>query len=151
MANDDDFIEDPVTGLDTGTTRIPMGMGETLRPDVVLEPEGAEPEGGESANVGGLGVQIFRVFIENKLAVAGLLVIIGMVLFCFLGPHLYHTNQTNQQAALLNNQNAPPGNGHPLCTDGTGFDILGRLMYGGQTSLIVGFASAFVATVVGVL
>ncbi len=72
-------------------------------------------------------------------------------LFCFLGPHFYHTNQTNQQAALLNNQNAPPGNGHPLGTDGTGFDILGRLMYGGQTSLIVGFASAFVATVVGVL
>jgi peptide/nickel transport system permease protein len=146
MADDEDFIEDPVTGLDTGTSRIPMGMGETLRPDMVLE-----PEGGESANVGGLGVQIFRVFIENKLAVAGLLVIVGIIAFCFLGPHFYHTNQTNQQAALLNSQNAPPGNGHPLGTDGTGFDILGRLMYGGQTSLIVGFASAFVATVVGVI
>ena len=47
--------------------------------------------------------------------------------------------------------NAPPGTGHPLGTDGTGFDILGRLMFGGQASLIVGFASAFVATVVGVL
>ena len=46
---------------------------------------------------------------------------------------------------------APPQAGHPLGTDSTGFDILGRLMYGGQTSLIVGFASAFVATVVGVL
>jgi peptide/nickel transport system permease protein len=77
--------------------------------------------------------------------------IVAMVVFCFVAPHFYHTNQTNQQAALLNTENASPGPGHPLGTDGTGFDILGRLMYGGQTSLIVGFASALVATVVGVI
>ena len=93
-----------------------------------------------------------RVFVENKLAVVGLAAIVLMVLFCFLGPHLYPTNQTDTQTALQNStSNAPPGNGHPLGTDEVGFDILGRLMFGGQASLIVGFASALVATVVGVL
>jgi peptide/nickel transport system permease protein len=143
----EEFDEDPVTGRDSGTTPIPVGFGETIVPEVAAE----APEGGESTSTGGLAIQIARVFVENKLAVVGLVVIVAIVLFCFVGPHLYHSNQTNQQAALLNAENAPPGNGHPLGTDGTGFDILGRLMYGGQTSLIVGFASALVATVVGVL
>ena len=93
-----------------------------------------------------------RVFVENKLAVAGLAVIVLMILFCFVGPHLYPTNQTNTQLALQNStDNAPPGNGNPLGTDESGFDILGRLMFAGQASLIVGFASAFVATVFGTL
>jgi len=93
-----------------------------------------------------------RVFAENKLAVASVGVVVFMVLFCFLGPHLYPTNQTNSQLALQNStQNAPPGNGHPLGTDESGFDILGRLMFGGQASLIVGLLSALVATVFGTL
>jgi peptide/nickel transport system permease protein len=147
MDDDEEIPEDPVTGLDTSTTAIPVGLGELVTPARMVE----APEGGESTNSGSIGIQIVRVFVENKLAVVGLVTIVAMVVFCFLAPHFYHTNQTNQQAALLNTENAPPGAGHPLGTDGTGFDILGRLMYGGQTSLIVGFASALVATVVGVI
>ena len=44
--------------------------------------------------------QIVSVFIENKLAVVGLVIIVVMVLFCWLGPVFYHTNQTNAQEAL---------------------------------------------------
>lgn len=138
--------EDPVFGTDAQLTAVPLGF-EALAPDEVV------PEGGEAGTGGGIGVQILRVFVENKLAVAGLVVVVFMVLFCFVGPFLYHTNQTNQQALLLTPHaltNAGPAAGRPLGTDGTGFDILGRLMYGGQTSLTVGFASALVATVVGV-
>ncbi|HUC05804.1 MAG TPA: ABC transporter permease [Acidimicrobiales bacterium] len=109
------------------------------------------PEGGEASSVGGMARQIFTVFVENKLAVAGLFVIVFFLLFCFAGPLLYHTNQTNAETALQGVENASPGTGHPLGTDNDGFDILGRLMFGGQASLIVGFASASVATVVGVI
>lgn len=109
------------------------------------------PEGGEVSQGGGMFSQIGRVFIENKLAVVGLVVIVAIVVFCFIGPFVYHTDQTNQQAILGSVENGAPGKGQPLGTDSTGFDILGRLMYGGQTSLIVGFASAFVATIVGVI
>jgi len=144
-----DIHEDPVFGTDASTTRLPLGlgMGEAVSPLELV----AVPEGGESTQGGGMFVQIGRVFIQNKLAVVGLIIIVAFVLFCFVGPLLYHTDQTNQQAVLGTVENGAPQPGHPLGTDSTGFDILGRLMYGGQTSLIVGFASAFVATVVGVL
>jgi peptide/nickel transport system permease protein len=147
MTDPDSFAEDPVYVTDTGTTPIPLGF-EAVSPDEMT----GGPPGGEARSAGSAGMQILRVFVENKLAVVGAIVIVFFILFCFVGPHLYRTNQTNAQAALLySNDNAPPGNGHPLGTNDTGFDILGRLMYGGQASLIVGFASAIVATVVGVL
>ena len=44
-----------------------------------------------------------------------------------------------------------PSSGHLLGTDQSGFDILGRIMYGGQVSLEVGFAAAAIATIIGVL
>jgi peptide/nickel transport system permease protein len=70
------------------------------------------------------------------------------VAFSYLGPLFYHTNQVTVN---LNNATLPPGAGHPLGTDGDGFDILGRLMRGGQSSLELGFAVAFTTTVVGTL
>ncbi len=111
----------------------------------------AMPEGGESSSVGGMGRQILRVFIENKLAVVGLFVIVFFILFCFVGPSLYHTNQNNSELALNATQNGAPGSRHLLGTDNNGFDMVGRLMFGGQASLIVGFASAAAATVIGVI
>jgi peptide/nickel transport system permease protein len=115
-------------------------------------PPAAVPEGGEAASAGGPTVQLLRVFAENKLAVLGVGVIILMVLFCFVGPIVYPTNQTNaQQALLFSTQNSPPSAEHPLGTDQSGFDMLGRIMYGGQVSLEVGFAAAAIATIVGVL
>jgi peptide/nickel transport system permease protein len=109
------------------------------------------PEGGESSSVGGMGRQILQVFIENKLAVVGLFVIVFFILFCFVGPSIYHTNQTNSELALNATQNGAPSRGNLLGTDNTGFDMVGRLMFGGQASLIVGFASAAAATLVGVI
>ncbi len=143
--------EDPAFGTDPQQTPVALGF-EAVTPNEMVPPE-APAEGGEATSSGGIGIQILRVFVENKLAVAGAIVVVFMVLFCFVGPFLYHTDQANQQALLQNPNsviNGGPAAGRPLGTDGTGFDILGRLMYGGQTSLIVGFASAAVATIVGV-
>jgi peptide/nickel transport system permease protein len=115
---------------------------------------GPTPAGGEAQQQtgGGLWLQILRVFVENRLAVVGVAIIVFMILFCFLGPFFYPTNQTDTQKALLTAPaNAPPSSQYPLGTDQSGFDMLGRIMYGGQVSLIVGFAAAGIATVVGVL
>jgi peptide/nickel transport system permease protein len=131
-----------------------------VTPAVEPDTTGPAPAGGEAQQQtgGGLWTQILRVFAENRLAVVGVGVIVFMILFCFVGPVFYHTNQTNAQLALTTSpQNAPPGSSlctaHPcpLGTDNTGFDMLGRIMYGGQISLIVGFAAAGIATVLGVL
>ncbi len=89
-----------------------------------------------------------EVFLENKLAVAGAVIVVVMVLFCFLGPLFYHGNTTVVNFA---NETLPPGAGHPLGTDQNGNDVLARLMTSGQISLEVGFAAAVLATVIGVL
>lgn len=88
------------------------------------------------------------VFVENKMAIAGLCVIILMLLFCFVGPLIYHTDQIHTH---LTQENKPPSGAHPLGTDNVGYDQLGRLMVGGQTSLEVAFGAAAVAIVVGVI
>jgi peptide/nickel transport system permease protein len=90
-----------------------------------------------------------EVFAENKLAMAGAGIFILVVLFCFAGPLLYHTDQVH---ANLNAVSLPPGSpGHPLGTDPDGYDELGRLMAGGQVSLELGVAAAIAATVIGTL
>ena len=88
------------------------------------------------------------VFAENKLALAGVVMIVLILLFCFVGPLVYHSNQV---ASNLGVANTAPGNGHPLGTDNVGYDELGRLMVGGQTSLEIGFAAAILAGLFGVL
>ena len=121
------------------------GVVEEVDPDEI-------PSAGEVTGTGGLGRQVARVFAENKLAVVGLAFIVFALLFCFVGPLVYHTNQTSTQEALLySTQNSPPSWEHPLGTDSSGFDILGRLMYGGRVSLGIGFAAAGLATILGVL
>jgi peptide/nickel transport system permease protein len=125
-----------------------------VTPAVEPSAGGPTPAGGEAQQQtgGGLWLQILRVFVENRLAVVGVAIIVFMILFCFLGPFFYPTNQTDTQKALLTAPaNAPPSSQYPLGTDQSGFDMLGRIMYGGQVSLIVGFAAAGIATVVGVL
>jgi ABC-type dipeptide/oligopeptide/nickel transport system permease subunit len=106
------------------------------------------PEGGDVGAVQSgwkLGV---REFLTNKLATAGLIVLVLLVLFTFIGPLFYHSDQLNSN--LLNTDQGP-GTGFPLGTDGNGFDVLGRLMKGGQTSLEIGFFAALIATVIGTL
>lgn len=89
-----------------------------------------------------------EAFCENKAALVGLGIIVAAVLFCFVGPMIYHTDQvhTNLASSMLS-----PRAGHPLGTDNSGYDELGRLMAGGQASLKIGFAAAAMATIIGTL
>src|ERR1700680_4131715 len=90
----------------------------------------------------------FDVFVQNRLAVVGVGIVVFMILFCFAGPIFYRTDQLTTN---LNNEFLAPGAGHLLGTDNLGFDVIGRLMIGGQTSLEVGVAAALIATTFGVL
>jgi peptide/nickel transport system permease protein len=108
----------------------------------------AEPEGGEAVQQDAAWRMIVRAFAENRLALAGLIMVVVIALFCFLGPLFWHTNQINTNLILVNK---PPDAKHPLGTDDLGYDVLGRLMAGGRSSLIVGLAVALVATCLGVL
>jgi peptide/nickel transport system permease protein len=96
----------------------------------------------------GMFLRGLEVFLENKLAIAGVVLLVLIFGFCYLGPLIYHTDQVHVNLA---NENLPPGPGRPLGTDQNGYDILGRLMVAGQISLEVGLAAAILATVVGTL
>jgi peptide/nickel transport system permease protein len=91
---------------------------------------------------------VLRAFAGHRLALLGVGLIAALALFCFLGPLLYHTDQVHANIRLTN---LPPGPGRPLGTDANGYDILGRLMVGGQSTLEIGLAVAVAATAIGVV
>jgi peptide/nickel transport system permease protein len=127
-------LDSPLTSLATietgeGQTAVAMGMMPAGKPRSALR---------RSADV----------FLENKLAVTGVAIMVAMFAFCFLGPLVYHTDQIHVNLAI---EDLSPRAGHPLGTDANGYDVLGRLMYAGQISLEVGLAAAALATIVGVL
>jgi ABC-type dipeptide/oligopeptide/nickel transport system permease subunit len=113
-----------------------------------LQPIGLPPaaEGGEVGPVQSGWRLALREFASNRLAVVGFAILVFFILFCFVGPLLYHTNQLT---ANLTSATLAPGAGHPLGTDDSGFDELGRIMLGGQAALEIGFFAAFIAIVIG--
>ena len=123
---------------------------------------------------------VVRRFFRSKLSVVGLIMLASLFLFCFLGPVVYsewgeievdetpmveYTTKTityeqngktytvYQVTEKVEKENAlaPLSTAHPLGTDETGYDVLTRLMYGGRISLIIGFISVFIITVLGVI
>jgi len=135
----------------------PQGAGAEVADPVFAEPTGGgtltDVEGGE------LGLHVpqksrsllrrgWEVFAENKLALASLVVIVLIVLFCFVGPLIYHTDQSHTN---LSDVLCQPSGQHLLGCDNVGYDVLGRLMLGGQTSIEVGVAAALVAVLFGTL
>jgi peptide/nickel transport system permease protein len=90
----------------------------------------------------------WEVFAENKLALAGLSFVAFILLFCFVGPHIYVTNQTSTN---LIDYLCKPSGSHLLGCNDLGYDELGRLMVGGQTSIEVGLAAAIVSVFVGTI
>jgi peptide/nickel transport system permease protein len=105
-------------------------------------------EGGEAKVTGSAWKLAAYVFLENRLAVLGLAFVILVVLFCFVGPLIYRTDQINTDITQITQA---PSAAHPLGTDNVGYDVLGRLMVGGQTSLEIGLIAALLATTFGVL
>ena len=120
-----------------------MGVGP-----VEIQLEAAPPSGGEIAVTGSPWRLVGRTFARNRLAVIGLGIIVLLMLFSFIGPLLYHTDQSDVSLILASQ---PPSGAHVFGTDQNGYDILGRLMVGGQSSLEVGLVVGFVSTVLGLV
>ncbi len=96
----------------------------------------------------GMFRRAWEVFAENKLALFGVGFVVFIAAFCFVGPLIYHTNQVNTDLA---NYMCHPSGSHLLGCNDLGYDELGRLMVGGQTSLEVGLAAAIASVIFGTL
>ncbi len=124
---------------------------------------------------------VLRRFFRSKLSIVGLLMILFLFLFSFLGPVIYSRwgeTQTddrpfnayfdteyhvqdpegNDVVVLLQvekvknlNDKAAPSKDHILGTDTRGMDVFVRLMYGGRISLFIGFIVVFLETILGIL
>lgn len=121
--------------------------GSALEPVALSGPNVSEPVLGVPDASGGGWRLAARSFASHRLGVVALGIIVVFLLFCFLGPHLYHTDQTTVN--VLDSLD-PPSAAHPLGTDNNGFDELGRLMVGGQASLEVGLLAALIAAAIGI-
>lgn len=87
-------------------------------------------------------------FKQNKLAVAGLIFIVCIVLLAIFVPIL---SPYTYEAQDLKARNLLPTLQHPFGTDKLGRDIFVRIMYGARISLSIGFTAAFINLVIGVV
>ncbi|GGV56395.1 peptide ABC transporter permease [Streptomyces longisporoflavus] len=94
-----------------------------------------------------LARRTLRVFTGNKLALTGVVVLLLLLAFSYLGPLLHPTEQVHTDLSQANL--APGGSGHLLGTTDLGYDMVGRLMVAGQTSLEIGLAAGLLATLFG--
>ena len=123
---------------------------------------------------------VLRRFFRSKLSIIGLVMIVSLFLFCWMGPLFWTASPseltTNNSMSYEKNtvifvdENGvehkfyqiledkkdvdtlgAPSASNPLGTDQTGYDVLARLMYGGRVSLTVSFIAVFVITILGVI
>ena len=120
---------------------------------------------------------VMRRFFRSKLSLVGLIMVVFLFLFSFLGPVVYNRwgednpDNTPQVKAVQSlytddkgntvtevvyitkdiNMLADPSWDHLLGTDDKGMDVFTRLMYGGRISLTIGFIVVILETLIGVL
>jgi peptide/nickel transport system permease protein len=124
---------------------------------------------------------ILRRFFRSKLSIIGILMVVFLFLFSFLGPIIYtkwgevtvdrsqtkteivtnHTyiDENGEEVSVVQvlthvseiNAYASPSRDHLFGTDDKGMDVFVRLMYGGRISLTIGFIVVILETLIGIL
>ena len=92
---------------------------------------------------------------RNKLAMAGLVWIIFMVLVALTAdlwvPQTLGSPTAIDSATMTANSRLPPSMEHPFGTDTLGRDVLCRVVYGARISLAVGLLATAISTVIGLV
>ena len=124
---------------------------------------------------------ILRRFFRSKLSLVGIVMIVALFLFSFLGPVVYskwgeeqvdrtevvqqipstftYVDENGNEVTVTQilehistiNSYANPSGEHLLGTDDNGFDVFVRLMYGGRISLAIGFIVVILETIIGII
>ena len=145
----------------------------------VTAPETTEPHD-KNVKLLSPGRMVARRFFRSKLSMVGLVMIVGLFLFCWVGPLVYpawgeteqdFSGKTEYTYSLITyekdgvthsfyqlvetgkeiNSLAKPSKDHILGTDIDGRDVFTRLMYGGRISLAVSFIAVFAINIIGVV
>lgn len=124
---------------------------------------------------------VLRRFFRSKLSIVGIIMIVFLFLFSFLGPVIYtkwgeetvdrsqvvdttiktytYVDENGEQQIVHEvieivseyRQYADPSKEHLLGTDDKGMDVFVRLMYGGRISLTIGFIVVILETLIGIV
>jgi oligopeptide transport system permease protein len=89
----------------------------------------------------------FRRLLRNKLAVAGGVVVILLVLIALSADVIAPYSYTKTNFGRLNES---PSRDYPLGTDNLGRDMLSRMIYGARVSMLVGLGAQVIVVLIGV-
>ena len=91
-----------------------------------------------------------RVFLKDKLAVAGVVIILFTLVIAIIGPAIApYPEQGRGDSNLVERLQAPSAK-HILGTDNYGRDILSRVIYGARIPLLISFVVTFAIVIIGV-
>lgn len=90
-----------------------------------------------------------RAFLRDRLAVVSLVVILLFTSGAVLAPWLTPYPEQGRGEPNVIAQFRPPSWQHPLGTDHLGRDMLARVLFGGRTSLAIGFLVVIIAVAIG--
>jgi peptide/nickel transport system permease protein len=107
-----------------------------------------EPAAVAQSETPSLVQEAWRRFRRHKLAVAGAIILVLLVLAVLFGPLIWRVpmNEVDFTQHL-----GAPSPAHPLGSDDLGQDLLARMLYGGRISLAVGLAAMLVGVIIGTI
>jgi peptide/nickel transport system permease protein len=114
-------------------------------PPLVFDPGAAESLATIPLSPGQLA---WRRFKRHRMAVAGSVGLILIILFIVVGSFVYTEKYANR-LDLAHRLEAPSA-AHYFGTDSTGRDLFARIIYGGQISLFIGVLAVLVALILGI-
>ncbi|MFI5011597.1 MAG: ABC transporter permease [Hyphomicrobiales bacterium] len=114
---------------------------EAVRAGLVCEVQATAPPPGPAR-------EAWRMFLRNRTAVAGLIILIAILAITIIGPSVYRVDPFD----IISTPLMPPGDSDALLgTDYIGRDLLAGIIVGGRASLLVGATAAALTMLIGVV
>src|SRR5947209_15009608 len=131
-------------GSDINVTAGPRPL---VDPDAIRAPSPLAPDVGFAPRSSSLWRDGVRRLRRNKLAMAGGVVIVLLVLIAIFADVLAPLPYTKTNFGRLNEA---PSRDYPLGTDQLGRDLLSRMIYGARVSMLVGLGAQVIVVLIGV-
>ena len=94
------------------------------------------------------GLEVFKRFCKNPLAIIGLIIFSTFVILAILAPYIAPYKLEDMDFMAINQA---PNEQHLLGTDRFGRDLFSRLLYGSRYSLVMGVSATIISTLLGMI
>ena len=173
-------VEETKSEVETNLNTIPLNEIDKIEETIIEENEETTSLEDTYKEMSPMRL-VLRRFFRSKLSIVGIIMIVFLFLFSFLGPVIYtkwgeetvdrsqvvdttiktytYVDENGEQQIVHEvieivseyRQYADPSKEHLLGTDDKGMDVFVRLMYGGRISLTIGFIVVILETLIGIV